>query len=235
MKILALESSTVAASCCVFEDSVCIAHSSVNTKLTHSRTLMPMVTSMLENAEISLNDIDYIAIAAGPGSFTGVRIGVSAVKGLAFTNDTPCVSVSTLDGIANLAKSLPFNGLVCPLMDARCQQVYTSLFQSENGVLTKIHNDEALAASDMKNILLEKNQPVLLIGDGAKLCYSLWKEEIPNLFLAPISHRFPDAIGVAIVAEEMIARNETVSAEQLLPIYLRLPQAERELKAKKMS
>lgn len=232
MKILSLESSTIAASCCITEDGKILSRATVNANLTHSRTLMPMVTSSLNNADLSLKDIDAIAIAAGPGSFTGVRIGVAAVKGLAFPENKPCISVSTLEGIANLVKGLPFQGFVCPLMDARCGQVYTALFHITDGKLERVEPDSAIPSLDMKKRLETEKEPILLIGDGATMCFDQWKDTLPNLYLAPLSFLYPDAIGVATVAEEKARNGETVSAEELLPIYLRLPQAERELKAK---
>lgn len=232
MKLLSVESSAISASCCVTENGRVLSHASVNAGLTHSCTLMPMILNTLKNADLSINDMDAIAVAAGPGSFTGVRIGVAAVKGLAFPKDLPCLSVSTLEGIAHLANGIPFNGLICPLMDARCKQVYTALFSSENGVLTRIQDDTAISCDDVKNRLLSENKPVYLVGDGAAMCFEEWKDDIPNLFLAPDSIRFPNATGIAIVAEKKWNNQETVSAADLQPVYLRLPQAERELKAK---
>lgn len=232
MKILSLESSTTAASCCVTEDGQILSRSAIHANLTHSRTLMPMVQSTLSNADLTLKEMDYIAIAAGPGSFTGVRIGVAAAKGLAFADNIPCVSVSTLEGIAHLAKGLPFDGFVCPLMDARCQQVYTALFELKDGVLTRLQPDKAVPSQEVKQYLQEQNRPTLLLGDGAEMCYTAWMSELDCLHLAPLSIRYPDAIGVAFAAEEKILLGDTLTPAELLPIYLRLPQAERELKAK---
>ena len=235
MKILSVESSTVAASCCVTENGFILSRSSVNAGLTHSRTLMSLITHSLHDADLSMDDIEAIAIAAGPGSFTGVRIGVSAVKGLAFPKNLPCISVSTLEGIAYLAKGLPFDGIICPLMDARCKQVYTALFSMKDGFITRIGDDEAVSMDSVFEKLRQQNQPILLIGDGAAMCYNEWKDNLTGLHLAPISFLYPDAVGVAAVAEQKMLAGETVSAESLLPVYLRLPQAERELKAKQQN
>lgn len=118
MKILAIESSAGPASCAVWEERCILASAAVNTALTHSQTLLPMVSGMLSNAGLTLTDIDAYAVSAGPGSFTGIRIGVSAVKGMAFSDDKPCFGVSTLAAIARNADGLPFDGVVCAVMDA---------------------------------------------------------------------------------------------------------------------
>ena len=154
--LLAVESSATPASCAVLrvEESgaTLLCESAVNTKLTHSQTLLPMITDMLKNAGLSLADIDALAVAAGPGSFTGVRIGVAAVKGLAFADDLPCVGVSTLEGMARRFEGVPFTGRVLTAMDARCQQIYTALFSCEKGSITRITPDEALPIEEYRAI-----------------------------------------------------------------------------------
>lgn len=232
MKILAIDSSAVSASCCVWEDGKLLAQSAVNTKLTHSQTLLPMVRDMLQNACLTLPQMDLLAVAAGPGSFTGVRIGVAAVKGLALPGDKPCAGVSTLAAIAQNAGGLPFDGVVCAAMDARCQQVYTALFECRGGALSRLTPDEALPLSELQNRLTEIKKSVFLVGDGAELCYTQMKEAVFGLTLSPPHLRYQSACGVAAEAAGMAARGETVSGERLLPRYLRLPQAERELRAR---
>lgn len=228
MKLLAVECSAGPASCAVTENGYILASASVDVKLTHSQTLMPMIGHMLENAALTLHDMDALAIANGPGSFTGVRIGVAAVKGLAFAQDKPCIGVSTLAAIARRAEGIPFSGRVCAAMDARCQQVYTACFDCRDGVLNRLTQDEALPLETLRQRLEEAGQPVLFMGDGAALCHAFMQGSALKVYLAPPAIRYQHAIGVAAEA----VNTPPVSAEELQPTYLRLPQAERELRAR---
>ncbi|HJD23470.1 MAG TPA: tRNA (adenosine(37)-N6)-threonylcarbamoyltransferase complex dimerization subunit type 1 TsaB [Firmicutes bacterium] len=230
MKVLAIESSAGPASCALTEDGRILASAGVHTGLTHSQTLVPMVDGMLKNAGVPLQEVDLLAVAAGPGSFTGVRIGVAAVKGLAFARDIPCVGVSTLAAMARAADGIPFDGVVCAAMDARCRQVYTALFDCRGGRLSRRTPDEALTLEELEKRLLFCNKSIFLVGDGAELCYNTFNSRIPGVILAPPHLRFQQAAGVAAEA----ARNaeKAVSADKLQPVYLRLPQAERELRAR---
>ena len=234
--LLAVESSAGPASCAVLrrengkEQILCTA--CVNNRLTHSQTLMPMINDMLKNAGMSLCDVSHLAVAVGPGSFTGVRIGVSAIKGLAFPHDLPCAAVSTLAGMARRFEGLPYNGLILTAMDARCQQVYTALFACENGAITRVTPDEALPIEELKKRLATENRSILLVGDGAELCYTALKGAVPSVVLAPAGLRYQHAVGIAREAIDMIDAGLCVCGEGLLPAYLRLPQAERELRAK---
>ena len=232
MKLLSLETSAVAASCCVTDDDKILSQAAVNAGLTHSRTLMPMVEAVLSSADLTAADIEAVAVAVGPGSFTGIRIGVATAKGLAFPADLPCVAVSTLEAMAYRLSGLPLSGRVCAVMDARCKQVYTATFVIENGALTRETPDEAIAIDDLFARLKEADSPVYLIGDGAAMCYELGKDVLPQLTRLPAQLQMQDATGVAAVAARELAVGNTVKSEQLLPTYLRLPQAERELKAK---
>ena len=227
--ILAVDTSAKPVSCALVKDGAVFSSFYSNTGLTHSQTLMPMIESMMKSANIQLSDLDAVAVNAGPGSFTGVRIGVSAVKGLAFTDNLPCVSVSTLESMArNVALSK--NSVVCSVMDARCQQVYTALFgYGESGVVERLWEDEAISVEELGNRLKKTEKTVFLVGDGAEMCYNVLKENVPELILTPPSNRYQNAASTALVAERLLAEGKTVSAEELLPLYLRLPQAEREL------
>lgn len=232
--LLAIESSATPASCAVLrvEENGCtlLCEAAVNTKLTHSQTLLPMVTDMLKNAGLSVADIDALAVAHGPGSFTGVRIGVAAVKGLAFAEDLPCVGVSTLEGMAARFRSVPYTGRILTAMDARCNQVYTALFSCNNGVISRLTPDEALPLTEVGARLQNETEPITVMGDGAALCYAALCETVPSLSLAPLSLRLQHAVGVALCAADHIAAGQAVSGDALLPVYLRLPQAERELR-----
>ncbi len=222
MLILAFESSARAASVALVEDGRLISQYSQCSGLTHSRTLLPMAEDMLKNAELSLDKVDLFAVAHGPGSFTGIRIGVSTVKGLAWAADKPCVGVSTLEAMAG--HGLAAGGLVCPVMDARRSQVYNALFQVENGKPVRLCEDRPIALSQLAEELRTLNAPAFLIGDGAELAEKYLREQAIPCTVAPENLRWQSAWGVAMAAMDKTPGN----ADALLPVYLRLSQAERE-------
>ncbi|MBQ7302821.1 MAG: tRNA (adenosine(37)-N6)-threonylcarbamoyltransferase complex dimerization subunit type 1 TsaB [Clostridia bacterium] len=228
MKLLSLETSAKCASCAVTDNGRVLASAFVNTAQTHSQTLMPMVTETLSVAGVSVAQLDGIAVAAGPGSFTGVRIGVAAAKGLAFAQDLPCVGVSSLETVAAQFDGVLQAGKLCVLMDARCGQVYTATFAVTPDGLVQETPDEAIAAADVLARLATCDEPVTLAGDGAALWFAPWQAQLPQLRLAPDSCRYPTAVGVALAAEKAFAAGKAVTAAALQPLYLRLPQAERE-------
>ncbi len=230
MKILAVDTPATAASVAVAEENKLIGEFSINTALTHSQTLMPMVDELLKNTGLSVNNIDAVAVNAGPGSFTGVRIGVAAVKGIAFPKNLPCVSVSTLESMAY--NMLGNDCIVCSVMDARCSQVYNALFRVKGCTVTRMTDDRALSLTDLKNELQNINEKVVLVGDGAVLCSKFLGEELENIMLAPFNNRIQTASSVVYAAFEKINNGETVKADELMPVYLRLPQAQRELNKK---
>ncbi|MBQ5442671.1 MAG: tRNA (adenosine(37)-N6)-threonylcarbamoyltransferase complex dimerization subunit type 1 TsaB, partial [Oscillospiraceae bacterium] len=169
MKILSLETSAKSASAAVVEDGNVLASCFQCTGLTHSRTLMPMVEAMLKNAELTLSQMDALAVAAGPGSFTGLRIGVSALKGLAWAADKPCLGVSTLEAMAhNLAH---MDALLICAMDARRHQIYNAIFEARGGSLTRLCPDRAIALEEVREELRGDNRRKIVLGDGALLCY----------------------------------------------------------------
>lgn len=174
--------------------------------------------------DYKISDLDAIAVTAGPGSFTGVRIGVATVKGLAFNDNIPCVSVSTLEAIA--CNFLDEDCIVCSVMDARRMQFYNALFEIKNGKAVRLCEDRAISIDDLKNDL-KKYEKVIIAGDGARLCYD--NLGIDNIILAPEDKRYQCGQGVALAAEN----KEKISAAALMPVYLRLSQAERELKLKR--
>ena len=230
MKILAFDCSATAASCAVLEDNKVIASSFVNVKLTHSETLLPMLESTLASAKLSLKDINAYAINNGPGSFTGIRIGISAVKGLAAPNNVPCAAVSTLYSIACMHKNI--SGVICAVMDARCNQVYNALFKVTNGKIERLCDDRAVMINEVISELDNISDNIIIAGDGASLFgeYAKTKENV-KISLEPLLNQ--NAVGVGIAAKEIFDREEGISPKDLTPFYLRLPQAERELKAKK--
>lgn len=226
MKILALESSAVSASVALCQDETLIAQSFQNTGLTHSQTLLPMAQSLLDACGLTPRDLDLVAVAAGPGSFTGLRIGVAAAKGLAWAAELPCAGCSTLAGMAwSLAG---FSGQVCAAMDARRQQIYNARFQVDGTCPQRLTPDRAISLEQLVEELREDPQPQLVVGDGAQLCYdALTAAGIPAV-LAPPNLRLQSAWGVAREGLELARQGALTSPEELVPVYHRLSQAERE-------
>lgn len=234
MKILSIECSATPCSVALSENDKILASLRTRERITHSQTLMPMVEKVLTAAECTFGDIDGFAVAAGPGSFTGVRIGISAVKGMAAARKLPCAPVSTLLAMAMLHKGR--DSIVCATMDARCNQVYNALFDITGGVVTRLCEDRALLceelAKEVEKLSQSSNKSVIIVGDGAELFYNYVKD-LSLVELAAEDIRFQDAEGVALAAADSFKKGEAVPPEALLPVYLRLPQAERELKLKK--
>ena len=222
MLTLAFESSAKAASVALVRDGKLISQYSQCSGLTHSRTLLPMAEDLLKNAEMSLDMVDLFSVAHGPGSFTGIRIGVSTVKGLAWASDKPCIGVSTLEAMA--WHGLAHGGYICPVMDARRSQVYNALFKIEDGKPLRLCQDRALALPLLAEELKELDNPVFLVGDGAELTAAFLREQGLPYILAPENLRWQSAWGVAMAAMDKAPG----STQDLLPVYLRLSQAERE-------
>ncbi len=220
MLILAIESSAKAASVALTEDERLIAQYTQCSGLTHSRTLLPMVDDMLKNTEKTIAGVDLIAVAHGPGSFTGIRIGVSTVKGLAWAADKRCVGVSTLEAMAWHGVSA--GGLVCPVMDARRSQVYNALFEIKDGRPVRLCADRAVSLDELAAEIDGKN--AFLTGDGAMLTYEHMKKLGIACRVAPQNLVYQSAWGVAMAALDKTPG----TADDLLPVYLRLSQAERE-------
>lgn len=244
MLILGLDSSAVAGSCALCEidaeDSTknkIIAGSFINTKQTHSQTLLPLVENMMRCAEVEMNNLECIAVTAGPGSFTGIRIGVAAVKGLAFALNIPCVAVSTLYAIA--CNLIGMDCIACPVMDARCSQFYNAVFRIKGNSMERLTEDRAISSDDLAEDLKKyEGKRIILVGDGAELANRLLNKvqadkagkDMNNvqIELAPLALRLQRAESVCLASAEY----KKVSAKELLPTYLRLPQAERERLAK---
>ena len=222
MLILAFESSAKPASAALVKDGQLLSQYMQCSALTHSRTLLPMAEDMLKNAELKLSDVDLIAVAHGPGSFTGIRIGVSTVKGLAWASEKPCVGVSTLEAMA--WHGLAAGGYICPVMDARRSQVYNAIFKIENGRPVRMTEDRPIALEELAKEVTALGAPVFLIGDGAALCFEYFTAHGVPCVMAPDNLRWQDAWGVAMAAADKTPGN----ADELLPVYLRLSQAERE-------
>ncbi len=226
MKILALETAAVAASVAVCEDERLLAQSFQNRGLTHSATLMPMLAALLENAGLTLDEIDVVAVAAGPGSFTGVRIGVAAAKGLAWPGDKLCAPCSTLEAMAWQCAHM--GGEVCAVMDARRSQVYNARFACPDGVPTRLCEDRAIGVAELAAEIGSGGAGPVLVGDGAELCARAFAQAGIPARVAPPHLVYPSAWGVARAALALAGRGGLVPAGQVTPQYHRLSQAERE-------
>ena len=226
MLILAFETSAKAASVALHDGKKLLAESYQNTGLTHSQTLMVMAQDLLTQCGFTPKDVTAVAVAEGPGSFTGVRIGVAAAKGFAWGAELPCYGISTLEA---MAESLGvYRGYVCPVMDARRSQVYNALFYVNCGKYTRIRDDRAISLRELGEDVKNLSEPVFLVGDGSVLCYNSLLEEVPGLVLPPEHRQHQRAAGVALVAVRKIEAGEEGSGALLTPNYLRLSQAERE-------
>ena len=226
MLILAFETSAKAASVALTENGKLLGESYQNTGLTHSQTLMVMAEDLLKQCGKTVNDITAVAVAEGPGSFTGVRIGVAAAKGFAWGRQLPCYGISTLEAMAVSLGA--WEGHVCACMDARRNQVYNALFYVNQGALERFSEDRAIALSDLKTDLEHIDGPIFLVGDGAVLTHKTLSGDIPNLILPPEHRQHQRALGVALLAEKKALAGKKGDGNALSPNYLRLSQAERE-------
>lgn len=220
--LLSVDSSAVTASVALTDGDDVIKSEFVNSGLTHSETLLPMIKKVMQDH--TYNELDAIAVTAGPGSFTGVRIGVATVKGIAFNYDIPCYSISTLEAIAyNFADK---DCIVCSVMDARRMQFYNAVFAIRNSKVERLCDDRAISIDDLRNDLKQYTN-VIIAGDGAQLCFN--NIDLDNCALAADDKIYQNAVSVSKAA----ANKKTISSDSLMPVYLRLSQAERELKLKK--
>lgn len=230
MKILALDTSANVATVAVTDDDKLICESILNHKKTHSEKIMPMIDSVLKDSELDISDIDLFAAANGPGSFTGLRIGVSTIKALAHAANKPTVGVSTLEGLAyNISES---DGIISPLMDARRSQVYNAVYRGENGVLTELKAPRAISLDECLDEL-KNEKKVYFLGDGALV----YKQEIiekmgEKAFFVPSASSLQRASSIAAVAKIKAEKGLTENCHTLLPFYLRKSQAEREYERK---
>jgi tRNA threonylcarbamoyladenosine biosynthesis protein TsaB len=224
MKILALDSTAVVGTVALCEDEKLVAHYTLNTGNTHSQTLLPMIESVLRSAEWEIDDIDLFAVSQGPGSFTGVRIGIATVKGLAFGKNIPCAGVSTLDALAYNLRC--FNGIICPVMNARRAQVYNALFSCRDGVLTRLCSDRAISIAELDEELAGMDEPVYLVGDG----YDVTAEGLSKTAIRPVPEemRVQSGYSVAMCGLAAYKNGDATDDITLAPVYLRPSQAERE-------
>lgn len=226
MLILAFESSAKAASVALVRDDELVAQSTQCSALTHSCTLLPMAEDMLKNCNIRLDEVDMFACAHGPGSFTGIRIGVATVKGMAWAAEKPCIGVSTLEAMA--WHGVAVGGVICPVMDARRSQVYNALFEIRDGIPVRLTPDRAISLEELANDVSGLQVPVTLVGDGCVITSAFFREKGIAFSLLPSNLSFQSAWGVAMATKGKPAGDSA----SLLPVYLRLSQAERERQAR---
>ena len=226
MLILAFETSAKAASVALTDGRRLLAESYQNTGLTHSQTLLPMAQDLLKSCGFTPEQVEAVAVAAGPGSFTGIRIGVASAKGLAWGGEKPCYGVSTLEAMALQLGA--WDGLVVPVMDARRSQTYTATFLAKDGQLTRMCEDRAISLEELGEELKNAEKPIFLVGDGSNLCYNTLKDRVSTLVLPPEHRMHQRAAGVALAAAAMIEKGIPGDGARLNPNYLRLSQAERE-------
>ena len=227
MILLALDSTAVVATAALMKDGEILASDTVDCGRTHSETLLPLIETLYHKVGLSPEMTDVFACSAGPGSFTGVRIGTALVKGMAF-GKKPCVAVSTLEALAQ--NLIDFDGIIVPVMDARRDQVYNALFRCQNGEMTRITPDRILMLNELQNELLSYREPIYFCGDG----YYLAEKKIshPCTVATPPDKIMQNAASVAVIAYREYLSGNAVSDIELRPIYLRAPQAEREREEK---
>lgn len=224
MLTLAFESSAKAASVALCDGETLIAQTTQNCGLTHSVTLLPMAEALLKNTGYKLSDVELFAVAHGPGSFTGIRIGVSAVKGLAWGAQKAAVGVSTLEAMAYNGLAFGEGAVLCCVMDARRNQVYNALFEIREGKPCRISEDRPIALEELAQEVTALGKRVYLIGDGVTVTEKYFREHEIACTSAPDPIRLQTAYGVAMAA----ATKEPATADEIHPVYLRMSQAERE-------
>ena len=232
MKILAIDTSALVATAALCEDETPIAVYSQKSGMTHSQTMLPIIKNIMDNTGTSIDDLDILAVSQGPGSFTGIRIGVSAIKGLAFGKNKICIGVSTLEAMARSIASFCTDAIICPVMDARRNQLYNAIFEYRGGKLLRLTEDRTVMADALAKELEAMDRPVYFIGDGYAI---MEKRKLSCQRETPPACRWQNGYGVALAALELYRNTEdkSVFTDRLLrPEYLRLPQAERELKEK---
>lgn len=231
MKLLAIDSCSKAGSVTICENGTVLAHGLLNTKLNHSQTLLPLVEHLLKQTQFRLEEIDLFALSKGPGSFTGVRIGMSVIKGFAFGSQKPCLAISTLESLAFLA--IDFPGTIVPVLDARKDQFYTAAFDNQDGNMTRVKDDCVIDIAQIESFIQGLKKPVYLVGDGASLCYTKIENKA-EVYLPSQLYQINSSWGVATAAINLFEQNPklAVPANDLTPEYLRLSQAQVQLQEK---
>ena len=229
MIVLALDSTALTGAVALCRDRKLLASLTLNTGNTHSETLLPSIEALLRMCDLTARDVDLFACAKGPGSFTGVRIGASTIKGMAFGSDKPCIGVSTLEALAFNLRA--FRGILCPVMNARRSQVYNALFRCENGKTERLCADRAISLEELaRELAAYEGEKIYLSGDG----YDMTRAALSELPLGntPEELIYQSGYSVAMCALDAYEAGERTTDAELVPTYLRLPQAERERNAR---
>ncbi|NLX61946.1 MAG: tRNA (adenosine(37)-N6)-threonylcarbamoyltransferase complex dimerization subunit type 1 TsaB [Tissierellia bacterium] len=230
MKVLAVDTSTVIATCAVMEEEKMLGEYSLDQKMSHSENLVPMIKEVLDSLKLKVSDIDLFAVAIGPGSFTGLRIGIATIKALAHVYNKPVVGVSTLEA---LAFNLSFNGLIVPIIDARRDRVYTGIYKWEEGILKNIMEPTVMEIDSLLDILIKEEDPIMMNGNGIFLHRQHIKDKLGDkVYFAKNIHNSCRALSVAELALQKKDKIEGTNYYNLVPEYLRESQAQRELKKK---
>lgn len=231
MKILGIDSSGLVATVALQSDDILVGEYTIHNKKTHSQTLLPMIHDMLSLAEVSVQELDAIAVAAGPGSFTGLRIGAATAKGLGQALDIPLVAVPTLEGLAyNLAGA---DALICPILDARRDQAYYGIYDVSGELPEAVAEQDAASIKTVMQKVRETGRDVIFVGDGVPVFEKRLAAELGGGYrLGADSVRYQRASSVAALGRRYLELGKEMPAEQFAPIYLRLSQAERERKSK---
>ena len=230
MKILSIDSATAAATCAILDDDNVLAEITYNYKKQHSTVLMPIIDELFNNVGMCINDIDAFVASKGPGSFTGLRIGLSTIKGLSQGSRKPFVTVSTLDSLAyNLAYT---DGIICPILDALRDNVYTALFTFNNNELNRISDYINISIDELINMLKEKNCSISFVGDGVPKFKEKLIAHLPKAIFAPSHLNIARASSLGELGLKLLSKGTFDDLYATVPIYLRLPQAEREYEEK---
>ena len=226
MIVLSIDSSSKVATVAILKDDVLLGEYILNDKREHSVILMPLIENLLKECNLSIDDIDGYVVSKGPGSFTGLRIGMATIKGMSFGNNKPYISISSLDALAyNL---ISFNGIICPIMDALRENVYTALYKNNNDSLEKIMDSTALDIDELVNLLQDKNEEVIFVGDGLYKHKKYICDNFPKAHFAPVHLNIIRASSLGELGLNLL-KNGICDDSNSAPIYLKKPQAEREL------
>lgn len=226
MTMIAIDSSAKTISIAICQENRVLASLNLGVGVTHSKTLFPSIDSLLKFCSLTIKDINAFAVSVGPGSFTGLRIGIASVKGMAYSQNIPCIGVSTLMALAY--NQIDSNAVIAAVMDARRQQVYNAMFEAKDGSLNRLTPDRALGVFELKTEIEQnyKNKRIILVGDGAEMCYNQLKDN-KNICLSSLQNRFQNASSVAALGFYLYHCGKFTDAFKIAPNYIRLSQAER--------
>lgn len=230
MKILSLDSATECATAAIIDSDKILGETIINYKKQHSVIMMPMIDNLLKNCGLSISDIEGFVVSSGPGSFTGLRIGMSTIKGLVQATNKPFVSINSLDGLANNLFNI--QGIICPIIDALRGNVYTNFYKFENNNLVVLGEPELLSMEDVINKCSEFNEPITFIGDGTSKFKDAILTSLPNASIAPSHINVTKASSIGYLGYLRLINNEGDNVLSSSPVYLRLCQAEREYEEK---